>query len=132
MKIYPSKLYVIGNGFDLWHGIPSSYWDFREYVRYHDRDIFDTVDSYLPADENWSDLGYAIAIEPTAVTVRSIEQSFGFVPMGIPGNDWPEGRYRAAQVEVQAEPFCLSCHNQAEVGDVLGVVTVVPPTMWPT
>jgi len=29
------NLYIIGNGFDLWHGIPSSYWRFREYVREH-------------------------------------------------------------------------------------------------
>ncbi len=25
-------LYIIGNGFDLAHGIKSSYWDFRKWV----------------------------------------------------------------------------------------------------
>ncbi|MGE0315737.1 MAG: AbiH family protein [Lautropia sp.] len=29
----PSKLYVIGNGFELWHGISSSYAQFKEYVK---------------------------------------------------------------------------------------------------
>ncbi len=28
----PSKLYVIGNGLDLWRGIPSSYARFKEDV----------------------------------------------------------------------------------------------------
>ena len=57
----PTKLYVIGNGFDLWHGIPSSYAQFKEYVRRYDRDLFDAVDSYLPADEDWSDIESALA-----------------------------------------------------------------------
>jgi hypothetical protein len=28
----PWRLYVTGNGFDLWHGIPSSISEFREYA----------------------------------------------------------------------------------------------------
>jgi hypothetical protein len=56
-----SKLYIIGNGFDLWHGIPSSYAQFKEYVRQRDRDLFDAVERYLPADEDWSDLEAALA-----------------------------------------------------------------------
>ena len=28
----PNTLYVIGNGFDLWHGIPSGLGDFKHYV----------------------------------------------------------------------------------------------------
>lgn len=27
------KLYIIGNGFDLAHGLPTSYWDFRKYLK---------------------------------------------------------------------------------------------------
>ncbi len=34
------KLYIIGNGFDLMHGLPSSYWNFREYLK-------DTNSAYL-------------------------------------------------------------------------------------
>lgn len=26
------KLYIIGNGFDLAHGLPTAYWNFREYL----------------------------------------------------------------------------------------------------
>jgi hypothetical protein len=51
------KLYIIGNGFDLWHGIPCNYWQFKEFVRGHDPDLLKAVESYLPADEYWSDLG---------------------------------------------------------------------------
>jgi len=41
------KLYIIGNGFDLWHGLPSRYADFKAYVRQHDRELLRTVDDYF-------------------------------------------------------------------------------------
>jgi methyl-accepting chemotaxis protein len=79
---------------------------------------------YPILERNWSDLGYVIAIEPAPVTVRSIEAGFGFTPQGIPGDDWPEGRYKLAQLDIAAEEFCLACHSEANIGDTLGTVTV--------
>ncbi len=48
------RLYVIGNGFDLHHGIKSKYSDFKEYVELNDSDLFDSLEKYFP-DELWSD-----------------------------------------------------------------------------
>jgi len=79
---------------------------------------------YPILDRNWSDLGYAIAIEPAPVTVSSIEETFGFVPQGIPAADWPDGQFKSAQLDIVAEDFCLACHSQASVGETLGTVTV--------
>jgi methyl-accepting chemotaxis protein len=79
---------------------------------------------YPILQENWNDLGYRIAITPSPVTSRSIEAGFGFTPEGIPRGDWPETVNNTATLPVTAEPFCLSCHTEAEVGDVLGEVVV--------
>jgi len=79
---------------------------------------------YPILDENWSDLGYTIAIEPAPVTVASIEAGFGYTPQGIPADDWPEGRFQVHRNEIVAEQFCIGCHTQAVVGQVLGAVTV--------
>ncbi|MFW5642312.1 MAG: HAMP domain-containing protein, partial [Roseicyclus sp.] len=79
---------------------------------------------YPILERNWSDLGYTIAIEPSPVTVRSIEAGFGFTPEGIPASDWPEGRFKSAVIEIEAEEFCLACHVEAEVGETLGQVSV--------
>ena len=80
---------------------------------------------YPILDENWSDLGYTIAIEPAPVTVASIENGFGYTPRGIPAEDWPEGRFREHRTDIVAEErFCIGCHTQAAVGEVLGTVTV--------
>lgn len=79
---------------------------------------------YPILERNWSDLGYVVAVEPAPVTVSSIEEGFGFTPRGIPAEDWPEGRFREFQIDIEAEAFCLACHSQAEIGDTLGTVTV--------
>jgi len=78
---------------------------------------------YPILDTNWEDLGFEIAIEPSPVTVTSIEAMFGYRPEGIP-TDFPEGAYRSATVEIEAQAFCISCHTGAEVGDILGHVEV--------
>ena len=79
---------------------------------------------YPILDDNWSALGYTIAIEPAEVTVKSIEASFGYTPRGIPSDDWPDGRFMSHRTEIVAEQFCIACHTQAAVGQVLGAVTV--------
>lgn len=73
--------------------------------------------------DNHSKLGLDIAIEPSEVTIASIESTFNFTPKGIPAH-WPEGRFREVSVAIEAEEFCISCHVDARPGDVLGQVTV--------
>ena len=80
---------------------------------------------YPILDENWTALGYTIAIEPAPVTVASIEASFGYSPQGIPRDDWPDGNYKEHTTEIVAEEqFCIGCHSQAKLGEVLGTVMV--------
>ncbi len=67
--------------------------------------------------------GLEIAVEPSPVTVKSIEGMFRFEPKGIPA-DWPEGRYQAYQVDIHADKVCLRCHLDAKVGQSLGRVSV--------
>ncbi|KNX42568.1 hypothetical protein ROTO_08700 [Roseovarius tolerans] len=73
---------------------------------------------------NWDNLGYRIAITPAPVTIRSIEEGFDFTPEGIPQGDWPDATHNLGHVAITAEPFCLACHTEADVGDVLGEVMV--------
>ncbi|MEO1492442.1 MAG: methyl-accepting chemotaxis protein [Pseudomonadota bacterium] len=79
---------------------------------------------YPILESNWSDLGYVIAIEPAPVTIRSIEEGFGFTPVGITVSDWPDGSYKSAEIQIAAEEFCLACHTEAKIGETLGTVTV--------
>lgn len=52
------KLYVIGNGFDLQHGIKSSYWDFRRYLeKYADEFLLklEEIYGFYPFDDDHLD-----------------------------------------------------------------------------
>jgi len=52
------RLYIIGNGFDLHHELRTSYWDFSEYLKENDSELYYLLDSYTyyPATEEslWS------------------------------------------------------------------------------
>jgi methyl-accepting chemotaxis protein len=72
---------------------------------------------------NHEELGYEIAIEPSEITIESIRRVFDSEARGIEGT-WSEGAHHEASVDLTAEQFCRTCHVTAEVGDVLGRVTV--------
>lgn len=51
-----SRLYVIGNGFDRYHGIPSHYRDFAAYLRAADRTTLRIAEEFLPVGgDGWAD-----------------------------------------------------------------------------
>lgn len=47
-------LFIIGNGFDLMHGIPSSYWDFQKSLGKHN-ELRYYLETYIKCDNLWSD-----------------------------------------------------------------------------
>lgn len=53
------KLYIIGNGFDLHHGLKTRYADFCEYVRDNDSELYEFIEWYVDAeldkDGLWND-----------------------------------------------------------------------------
>lgn len=54
-------LYVIGNGFDLYHNIQSGFHDFRSFVCEYYPEVFANIEEYLPANEWWSDVESSLA-----------------------------------------------------------------------
>jgi hypothetical protein len=56
-----TTLYIIGNGFDLHHGVPSSYWHFRNYVKTKNSDLFDALERYFNSDQLWSNFEATLA-----------------------------------------------------------------------
>jgi hypothetical protein len=91
------KLYVIGNGFDLWHGIPSSYREFKSFVKEHDRDLFDAVETYLGAEEDWSDLESALA----SINMDSVIEDLDHFMVSYAADDWSDAYHHDFQYEVE-------------------------------
>ncbi|MCS6118043.1 hypothetical protein G3444_03795 [Shewanella baltica] len=40
------KLYIIGNGFDMHHGLATNYFSFENYIRLHNQELFSKVNQY--------------------------------------------------------------------------------------
>jgi hypothetical protein len=53
------RFYIIGNGFDLHHGLKTSYYDFAQYLEKSNNELFTTLEKYISYPTNqhslWSD-----------------------------------------------------------------------------
>lgn len=89
-------LYIIGNGFDLNHRLPTGYGHFKAYVRIHDRDVYDWIEDYVPAGESWGDLEMALAYLGTDHIVSSLEHFMG----SYTDDNWSDSGHHDFQYEV--------------------------------
>lgn len=44
---------IVGNGFDVNHGLPSSYANFKEWLKNNDINLFDFLNTYIDVKGNW-------------------------------------------------------------------------------
>lgn len=73
MDRLPNKLYIVGNGFDLFHGIQSSYHHFEEYVRVSDHRLYEkTANFYYPHDL-WSDFEASLGLLSREIAFKTAE-----------------------------------------------------------
>lgn len=55
------KLFIIGNGFDRFHGIPSSYYHFRDYLEESSANAFlNSISKFIESDDLWSNFEEAL------------------------------------------------------------------------
>lgn len=90
------KLYVIGNGFDLWHGVASRYGDFRSFVKSQEHELFRTIEDYLSAGDEWSDLESALA----SIDVDCIVEDLEPFMVSYGADDWSDASHHDFQYEV--------------------------------
>ena len=50
------KLYIIGNGFDLHHGLKTSYYHFANYLKSKDSELYSILESYISYPNSDKDL----------------------------------------------------------------------------
>lgn len=47
------NLVIVGNGFDVNHGLPSKYTDFKAWLSTNDKELFDFLERYIDVDGDW-------------------------------------------------------------------------------
>ncbi|WP_439483981.1 bacteriophage abortive infection AbiH family protein [Cyclobacterium plantarum] len=91
------KLYIIGNGFDIQHGLKSKYWDFKEYLDIKDRKLVDRLEDYFGADALWSDFEETLAYLDTE---QIIDECMNYLE-SYGAENWSDAYHHDYQYEVQ-------------------------------
>ncbi|ENV2994556.1 bacteriophage abortive infection AbiH family protein [Vibrio vulnificus] len=63
-KVKMKSLYIIGNGFDLYHGFKTKYSDFAKYLQVHNLEVLDLINKYYYQEVGvslWSDFETSLA-----------------------------------------------------------------------
>lgn len=106
-------LYIIGNGFDLHHGLPTEYWRFKNYLEQVDREVYDWVENYIAIDEDWAELELSLADLDTENIVTELE---GFL-VSYSAEDWSDAGHHNFQYEVDKVATGLSAGLQRHFAD---------------
>ncbi len=91
------RLYIIGNGFDIFHGVKSRYSDFKDYVEKNDNDLFEALEEYFNSDELWSDFEETLAYIDTD---KIVDDASDFL-VSYDADDWSDANHHDYQYEVQ-------------------------------
>lgn len=96
-KMAIKKLYIIGNGFDIQHGLKSRYRDFKEYLESEDIKLVERLEVYFGVDSLWSDFEKTLGYLDTS---QIIEECMNYLePYGV--KDWSDSYNHDYQYEVQ-------------------------------
>lgn len=91
------NLYIIGNGFDLYHGLPTRFEDFRAYVLMRKPQLVKVAEKYLcNLQGNWSNLEEAFANFDEDAVVD--EASYFLKSYGA--DDWSDSFHHDYQLEI--------------------------------
>lgn len=90
-------LYIVGNGFDRYHGIPSDYRDFAQYLRLVDREIYRLVEEYFSLDDDfWWEFETRLADFDT----DAVEDYASNFLMSYGADDWSDSGHHDYEYEI--------------------------------
>jgi hypothetical protein len=120
-----ATLYIIGNGFDLHHGIPSSYKAFGQFLEREDKETFRFVDRYFSVDADfWSEFEERLASLDTDTLIDDVSQflvSYG-------ADDWSDAYHHDYQYEITRVVEAISKTMRARFGDWIRQVRIPEPS----
>ena len=100
-----NTLYIIGNGFDLHHGIPSSYKAFGEYLQKRDSGTYDVVEKYFDVNAQfWAEFEEHLASFDSDLL---IEDASDFL-VSYAAEDWSDAYHHDYQYEIEQAVGAIS------------------------
>ena len=95
------KLFVIGNGFDIGHGIPCKYSNFQEYLNDNREDILEAMEKFYYIGEDselWSDFETSLERD---INYDSLTDIIGENSPNFGSDDFRDGDWYDAQIYIE-------------------------------
>ncbi|XFV59150.1 bacteriophage abortive infection AbiH family protein [Klebsiella pneumoniae] len=107
------RLYIIGNGFDIRHGLPTRYKHFKSYVAKNDKELYDAIEEYIPAGDEWNELESALG----EIDYELILQNSKMFLVTYNTEDWSDAYHHDYQYEVDKITRMLSARLKEQFAD---------------
>ncbi|MGU0281301.1 bacteriophage abortive infection AbiH family protein [Klebsiella pneumoniae] len=107
------RLYIIGNGFDIRHGLPTRYKHFKSYVAKNDKELYDAIEEYIPAGDEWNELESALG----EIDYELILQNSEMFLVTYNTEDWSDAYHHDYQYEVDKITRMLSARLKKQFAD---------------
>ncbi|MBQ0687585.1 bacteriophage abortive infection AbiH family protein [Providencia rettgeri] len=107
------RLYIIGNGFDIRHGLPTGYKHFKSYVAKNDQELYDSIEEYIPAGDEWNELESALG----EIDYELILQNSEMFLASYNTDDWSDAYHHDYQYEVDKITRMLSARLKKQFAD---------------
>ena len=104
-----TMLFIIGNGFDLLHGVPSSYHNFRDTIGKSNILRF-TLETYIKKDDVWGNFEDSLAYLDREMMLGTVDEwlSAFSVPVDEDDDDFSAADFFAAQETATSPVFILT------------------------
>lgn len=99
-----STLFIIGNGFDLFHGLLTSYSNFKDFYKESSPGHYWRAENQLPAESNWCDLESALG----NVDLVEIQDNAFDCSVSPASDDWSDADNHTVQFEAEETITALS------------------------
>jgi hypothetical protein len=123
--VVSDTLYIIGNGFDRHHRIPSSFAHFAEYLKNHDRSTYGFVERYFYVDDEfWSDFEESLASFDSATL---IEDASDFLK-SYATEKWKEEYHHDYQFEIEQAVEAISVRLRSRFAEWVRQLRIPTPS----
>lgn len=130
-----TRLFIIGNGFDIHHGVNSRYTDFAEWLKGVDRGVFNAVEEFIPTyiDSEgkqlnaWSDLENNLA---NFDTDQLMDYGDNFLP-SYGADDWSDAGHHDHEYELERVISTVSVKLHERFVEWLRTLAIPTATLFP-
>ena len=117
-------LYIIGNGFDLHHGIPSAYSAFGRYLSERDHETSDIVERYFYVDKDfWSEFEQRLASFDSDTLIEDAAQFL----VSYSADKWSDSFHHDYQFEINRVVEALSSTMQSHFAEWIRKLPIPNP-----